>query len=788
MSIMTKMDKIQAKKEKLEKKQCAAEEKLKKKRLAAEAEEKERKSGTDRAGNRKKSRGEKDIAGDTDGRKLDELEEEGRYLFDTERKSVREACAPNGVNPNPLEYMVLNDAGPEKVFAMVLYIHTMPKRAAFASTFAPLFNMPGVTPNVHIEPISTGKATKQLDRRVTVLESENIAAAKGGDTNRQRKITRKQGDAEKWADEIESGNNALFEVWFYFSIVAKSIDELNRKSSDLYSVAREKGIELSACYSVHPEAYLSAAPLNRIYNLGNGLVKTTTIKSHIMDRYSLATIFNHTQSHFTHRNGVLMGYNLHNGLPFFYDPYDKSHSGFGVIFTGKTGTGKSATIKELCSRFIDFGYKIVSIDFDAVGNMGEYSLTSYMTGGAVFQVKNNSRYRINLFELEPEIEFDSITNTEYMVLNLTDKIADMKHIISTMVKSGKDTNDLVLNTFMDEIISDIVAELYAERGIEDQNVESLYTVSSAIINGKLTTGRVKKELPTIKDFYLKVLAHQRENRKKIYDSAYAVIVSSMKKYVAELYYDVDTLRELSAEEYSGLAGDAGRKYYEDGNGKCHYAEAVKGISGYFDGQSTVTIDKDTPMLDIDISQLPEADKPIAQLIVMNYVKENFIKKNSVNPNEEHKLIVLIDEAHKAFPFTDARIFIGDTYRTARKKHVSPWTATQALADFAPYEETRAIIKNSTSKFLLKQDFTDKDYLKKATPLTESEMDELLSLGGDLTDGLEESGNNRKGEICLIDNDRVIFLKALYLKETEARIVETDAANIKKLMDSLNSPA
>ena len=35
---MTKMDKIQAKKEKLEKKQCAAEEKLEKKRLAAEAE------------------------------------------------------------------------------------------------------------------------------------------------------------------------------------------------------------------------------------------------------------------------------------------------------------------------------------------------------------------------------------------------------------------------------------------------------------------------------------------------------------------------------------------------------------------------------------------------------------------------------------------------------------------------------------------------------------------------------------------------------------------------------
>ncbi len=200
---MTKMDKIQAKKEKLEKK-----------RLAAEAEEKERKSGTDRAGKRKKSRGEKDIAGDTDGRKLDELEEEGRYLFDTERKSVREACAPNGVNPNPLEYMVLNDAGPEKVFAMVLYIHTMPKRAAFASTFAPLFNMPGVTPNVHIEPISTGKATKQLDRRVTVLESENIAAAKGETQTGRERLPENRGMRKNGQTKSKAGTMPFLRYGF----------------------------------------------------------------------------------------------------------------------------------------------------------------------------------------------------------------------------------------------------------------------------------------------------------------------------------------------------------------------------------------------------------------------------------------------------------------------------------------------------------------------------------------------------------------------------------------------
>lgn len=765
------------------KKKILADEPVKEENLGVSEEQslgEDRKSRKEKKGKKKKDKKAK-------GSMLSDIDDNTDYIFDTSRKNVKELVAPGGINPNPLEYMTIDDCG-RKVYVMCMYIHKLPNRAKFADTFSALYNVPGVTASTFIIPLTTGKASRQLDKRVLMLDTEEVTAQKDGDTNKLRKISRKKSDAEKWAEDVETGENRLFEVRFLFSIYDESLDGLNKKVADFYAKGKEKGVELCACYSVHPEAYLSSAPTNRIYALSNAMVRTTTCKKHIMDKRSLCTIFNHTRSHFSHKNGVIVGYNLHTGQPFFYDVYDASHNGFGVIFCGKTGTGKSATIKMLCSRYIDFGYKIVSIDFDSVGTIGEYSMMAYMVGGVTFQIKSNSKHIINLFELDVEMEYDEITGLEYPVLNLMEKIADMKHIILTMIKNGRDNLELEIGTFIEDIVTDIVGELYEERGIYDQDVESLYTVGEYVSAGKLTTGKVKKELPAIKDFFVKALKKEKENTNSLKDMAHAVIISAMKHYVRELYYCVDTIRVFSAAEYEAMDVEDGKHYYVAADGEKHKVERVKGTKAYFDGQSTVKIDASTPMVNIDISQLPKDDKPVAQQISLNYIQENFIKKNSVNPNKVQHMIMLVDEAHKMFPYYDARVFLGDCYRTARKHHVSPWTCTQAFADFKPYEETKAIVKNSTSKFLLKQDFTDKEFLQQFTPLTDSEVDELLSLGGDPSDDDIETKDSRKGEVCLIDNDRTIFLKVHYLKETEARVVETDAANRQKLYESMSKGA
>lgn len=39
-------------------------------------------------------------------------------------------------------------------------------------------------------------------------------------------------------------------------------------------------------------------------------------------------------------------------------------------------------------------------------------------------------------------------------------------------------------------------------------------------------------------------------------------------------------------------------------------------------------------------------------------------------------------------------------------------------------------------------------------------------------------------MCLIDNDKVVFIKMVYLKSTEASFVETDVANRQKLYEAM----
>lgn len=707
-------------------------------------------------------------------------DEKDANIFHQIRKNVKELIAPNGVNPNPLDHFILHDAGID-IYTICMYIHKLPRYAKFASTFAPLFNFPNVTSTVFIIPMTEGKSSKQLDSRVLMLDTELRSAEKEGDRNKVRKIMGKLADAEKWAQDIESGDNTLYDVAFLFVLQAPDYETLRLRVTDFNMRAREKGIELQACYGVHPEAFLSAYPVNKIYTANlNQLVKTTTIKKHVFDKRSLATIFNHTDSYFSHKDGIPVGRDLVNGQLILWDNYDPSHDGYGVIFCGGTGSGKSATVKMLGSRNINFGYVIRSIDFEARGNVGEYAIMAIKEGGVNYQIKNGSNNVLNIFDVDPENEYDELTGQEYSVLRLNDKITDVKYMLLTMIRDGIEINDFSLYTFVSRIISDIVQSLYQERGIYDMNVDSLYTTGETLSEDgkKITSGRVKKLMPTITDFYKKVLICQKNNNISHHEVAYQIIIDAMKDFVKELYYCPVNLRFFTKNEYEDLPKQDNIAYYIEGNKK-YPVIAIKGSRSYFDGQSTITASPDTPHINIDISQLPEKERPIALLVALSCINENYVKRNSSNPLLAQNMIVVIDEFHKIFPYEEALLLASNAYRTFRKRHVAPWTISQALADYDVNELTRAIIKNSSSIFLFKQNYQDRAFLKESTPLTESQLERVFTLGGDVDDPEEKA--KRRGECCLIENHKtVVFLKVDYLVESEALIVETDIEKIKEL--------
>lgn len=703
-----------------------------------------------------------------------EHSDEEMELFFEKRKTVKDLISPLGVNPNPLDYMIVEDNGVE-LYTMCFYINSLPRMSSFASTYAGLFNFPDVTSTVFIDPMVDGQSSKQLDKRITQLDSESIAAEKEQDRNRYRKINQKLQNAESYASAVETGDNRLFKVAFLFTLQASDLNVLRRKVSDFHMLAREKGIEVYACYSVHPEAFISGYPTNRLYTARRGLLKSTPVKWHVIDKYGLLDIFNHTRSGFSHKDGVFVGHIISTGEPVFYNVYDKSHDGFGVVFSGKTGTGKSATIKEMSSRYVDFGYKIRSIDFDARGPRGEYSIEAETLGGVSFQIKPDSENVLNLFEIDVTDEFNEITGAEYRVLDLASKKVNILNLIMTMIKDGREIESFSEEKFIRRIVTDAISDCYAACGIVHGQVDSLYEESKVLVNGKLGSGQVKKKLPTISDFYKCVLVKNRNNTNAFYERPYRLILDSMKDFVRELYYCKDCMKFYTREEYEKLK-DNGYECSE-----CETGEVVEihGTRAYFDGQSTVHVSNETPHINFDISQLPKEERPVAMLICMDYMQESYIKKNSADPKKAKKMVMLIDEVHRSFNYPEARQFISDAYRTYRKRHVSPWVATQALADFDGYAETKAIVKNSTTMFLFKQDFQDREFLAKSTPLTASQLEQLFSLGGDLED--ENDQKNRRGEVCIIDNQsKVAFVKVDYLTASESLIVETNINKIQQM--------
>ena len=454
---------------------------------------------------------------------------------------------------------------------------------------------------------------------------------------------------------------------------------------------------------------------------------------------------------------------MFTGEAIHWDAYAQSHNGFSAAFVGKTGTGKSCTIKILASRLENFGYRFACIDTEKSGGRGEYAQLCDVLGGINFQLKTSSENRLNIFEVDEQLEHDDRMNVDVRALHLADKVADVRNILMTAIIGTKSLPDFSLAVPLEKILTDCINELYASKGIVDGNPDSLYTMKG--------NQKVRKDLPVMSECYLWIMKHRRDNANELHTTAYQVLADSLSDFVDRLYLDEDTFERISREEY-----DERLKAGE-------HVKFINGTKGYFDGQSSMHITRQTPFINVDISDLPKDDKLIGQQVAMNFLIENYIKKNSENVKNAQRIVLIVDEAHRMFPYEVSRRFLSDQVRTARKNNASMWICTQAHKDFDVSEETRSILKNVSSIFMLKQDSMDADYLRQNTILTDSMVNRVISLGGDPNDINDKA---HKGEVCLIDMDKVIFMKVKYLEETEALFAETDVSKQQRMAELIET--
>lgn len=704
---------------------------------------------------------------------------------------LRYICAADGIDPNMNNTLVINDGGRD-VFVRTFTIVNLPKRVRFASTFSELLNFENCTSSIFVEPIPDSQISGLMDRHIITLESEYIGAAKRGDTNRKRKIRGQYQETEAWAENSESGEASFYYVGFLFTIYAETFEQLNSISDEFHAKALAHRIDVASCFATQGEAFMSNGPFNKKFSLNVGPIKTDSMQTFIFDHKSLSTVFNYTQAEFSHRDGVFLGRNMDTQKPICFDIYDKSHLGFTMLLCGKTGSGKSATIKILSSRYLPFGYNFVGIDSQARGTVGEYAGLAELYNGVNFQIKSGANMVMNIFEVSESnvLMTEGGAGREIRTLELDQKIVEAANTLMTMVQDGsKNLDNALIATYVKSIVLDNVKAVYADKGIRNGDPDSLMEEGNVVVNGAITTGRRKKALPTLTDFYYRILLGQARNSEAELEQAYSVILYALRDFVKDLIYSVNTLTVFTPEQYAEMPQDEkGTRLFVNEMGMEERVLRIKGVRAYFDGQSTIAISRDCRFTNIDISQLPESERVIARQIAFDFVNESYIKKNSQNMSLANKLVVILDEAHENFAYEFARVTIDNIVRTARKRNVSIWLSTQTLVEYDRYDETRAILSNAAVKFLFRQDFQHKDYLMRTINLTESQADRILSLGGNRSDDINDNDERAKaeaarhrGEVCIVDGERIAFCKVDYLKQVEMYAVETDAEEVRKMM-------
>ena len=597
-----------------------------------------------------------------------EANEETEGTLELNKSDLKDLISPSGIDASHYDYLEIFSKVSR--YARSFYITTMPRQATFPYFLSSVYDFGDINTSVYINPIPETVSQNDLNKTIVELQSERIVAQDRGDINRESVLAIKQAEAESLRDEIAAGYNKLFEATIIATLYSYSKQDLDKMSELLSMEASKTMIGLKAAWALQEEAFQSNLPFD------DNQIK----RRHTFDRGSMATVFPFITSDVGHDTGVPIGINKQTGLPIIFDNFHSSMTNYNMIIFGKSGAGKSVTIKTIMAR----SATLMGIENLVLDAEGEYVVVAEALCGVNITISPTSDKIINIFDIEPEVVRDEITGKEKLVVNVESKVEDVTQALLTMARGSTRSNEV--NELTKQIIAEIVAEEYATIGITNEEA-SLYEDETSLSIDTQTVTKKRKLMPTIGSWYERLLLKAKENDNETYAYHYSYLTKVMKQYV--------------------------RKY--------------DGQMAYFDGQSTFDLLDGTLFINIDISQLEEKfARPLAQQVLLSWVWEKYVKKNSENRLKAAKKRVLIDEAWMLLDYPEAVQFLNTMARRARKRNVSLAVVSQKFQDFYEKKEAQAVLTSSDTKLFLAQDKSEIQYLREVFKLSEGETDFLLT--------------------------------------------------------------
>ena len=307
-----------------------------------------------------------------------------------------ESFAPAAFNVNT-NYIQVGDR-----FARTIFLATYP-RYLNTSWFSPIVNLDKIFDiSIYIIPKNTSTVLKELRDQLGRLEAQVMEESSQGKVRDPQLETAIQ-DIEVLRDKLQQGTDKFFELGVYITFYENDLKTLEDTDKKIRGMLEFQLVFPKSAVFRMSDGFLSTLPLN-----DDRLSVHTSLNTE-----PVSSIFPFVSFDLTSSSGILDGINTHNNSLVLFDRFSLENS--NTVVFGKSGGGKSYTVKLEILRSLIFGIQAIIIDPD-----NEYTHLTETVGGSVVQVSINSDQHINPFDLPVPKEDESAEDVfKSHILNLT---------------------------------------------------------------------------------------------------------------------------------------------------------------------------------------------------------------------------------------------------------------------------------------------------------------------------------------------------------------------------------
>lgn len=318
-----------------------------------------------------------------------------------------------------------------------------------------------------VEPQDTANELRRLSIRDAKLRADLMTEntpSKIGDIQQELEdlglqIARLRVNAEK-----------KFSVSMQIGYSAKNPDQLRKVGRSLTKRMGSQGIIFKTADTRQLEAWRNG------FGIGErSLFKDTFTQ---METSNIADLFPFGYGGLSHRKGVILGFDHYN-RPVFFDNWDRRLSNYNMVIFGRSGAGKSFSIKTITRRSAVTGIRTAIIEPER-----EYKNLLDAMGCPYIELspRSDNPSRLNIYDVEEEE--DERGNTE---VNLEEAMQSVRAVLYKMIRMIDPDS---LTGQVKVAFHDTLQQLYVEKFGITEDPQSLYE-----------TGTRKKKMPTLSNHY-----------------------------------------------------------------------------------------------------------------------------------------------------------------------------------------------------------------------------------------------------------------------------------------------